>query len=115
MFPYSSTNLLEMSLDERLLEVGDGDDLDAVAGADRLEIVLGHDRPGEAEPFRFGDARRRLRDAAHFARQPHLAEDDRPARHRAVEDARGERGRDSQVRGRLVDVDAADGIDKDVL
>ena len=61
------------------------------------------DHVREAEFLRFGDAARALRDGAHLARQPDLAEGGRARLQRNAAKRRGDRERDTQVGGGFVD------------
>src|SRR5205823_3079518 len=85
---------------ERFAERPHGDELarsgkgSSIGG---IAVGLGHDAALESHLGGFAHAKRRLRDAAHLARQTHFAEHGGPRRNRTIADARRNRGEDAEV------------------
>jgi len=88
-----------------------GQSLDGLLG----RVGLGHDGRRETQLGRLPQAFLSARCRAHFAGQADFAEGDEAARQGAPAQAALDGQHDGQVRGRLADAHAADGVDEDIL
>lgn len=93
---------------EGIAEVADGDDEFVFDGG-------GGDSAGETEFFGFGNALIGAEGGADFAAEPDFAEDDVFFGEFATGDGAGDGEANREISGRILELEAANDIDKDVL